>query len=391
VARIDASALHAALRAQVDGRWLPGVSTALLRGREVLDRFCCGWADIDAGTPLREDHIVRVFSNSKLVTSCAVLLLVEEGRIALDEPIETWLPELGHRHVLGPGAKRIDDTVPAKSSITVRHLMTHTSGLSYGLFDPGTVLFEAYREARVIDPARPLAAMVSALAPLPLSFQPGSRWQYSVATDVLGHLVEVASGMTFGAFLARRIFEPLGMVDTGFHVPEPKRDRLCALYGSADPGDPNLPGFRRLRDQPFAGDFAAGLALESGGIGLVSTLGDWVLLLQSLMPGGPTLLRAESLAQMGRNQLPRGMCVEFTGVARDEGRCFGLGSAVTVSAGPNEPAESVGEVGWGGLSGTAWWIHPRLGLAGVLMTQRYLGFGHLAAFRREAYRALGKG
>jgi CubicO group peptidase (beta-lactamase class C family) len=196
--------------------------------------------------------------------------------------------------------------------------------------------------------------------------------------------------MSFGAFLSRRVFEPLGMVDTGFDVPEAKRDRLCALYGGADPGDPNQPGFRRLYDQPFPGDFAASQPLESGGIGLVSTLGDWVLLLRGLMPGGETLLRPDSLAQMWRNQLPHGVCVEFPGVPRDEGRCFGLGSAVTVAAGPDEPADSVGEAGWGGLSGTAWWIHPRLEIAGVLMTQRYLGFGHVAGFRREAYRVLTK-
>ena len=178
--------LHAALQAQVRDGFLPGVSTALLRGREVVDRFVCGQADIETNTPLREDHLFRVFSNTKLVTSCAVLLLVEQGRLGLDDPVERHLPELGQRQVLRPGATRIDDVEPALRPITVRHLMTHTAGLSYGLFNPGALLNDAYRQAGVHRPTLSNAQLVTELARLPLAFHPGEQWEYSLATDGWG-------------------------------------------------------------------------------------------------------------------------------------------------------------------------------------------------------------
>ena len=204
----DFGALHAAMRMQVDDQFLPCVSTALLHRREVVDRFCYGFADSETRVALREDHIFRIFSNTKLVTSCAVMLLVEDGRINLGDPIEAYIPELGGLQVLRPGATRIDDTEPARSSITIRHLMTHTSGLSYGVFDPGSVQFAAYNERGVANLTKPLSEMMKTLAELPLSFQPGTQWQYSVATDVLGRLIEVVSGRSFGEVLSSRIFEP---------------------------------------------------------------------------------------------------------------------------------------------------------------------------------------
>lgn len=385
------NALHAAMRAQVDRQFLAGVSTALLRGREVVDRFCYGFADKESGTALREDHIFRMFSNTKLVTSCAVMLLVEEGRIKLDDPIEAYIPELGARQVLRPGATRIDDTEPARSSITVRHLMTHTSGLSYGVFDPGTLQFAAYNRAGVMNPTKTLAEMMSTLAALPLSFHPGTQWEYSVATDVLGRLVEVVSGSSFGALLQHRIFEPLGMKDTDFWVPEAKRDRLCALYVGVDLMDPNKPGLLRADDKPYPGAYTRKMPRESGGGGLVSTLGDTVRLIQSLLPGGPTLLKAGTIAQMWQNQLPPGLCVQFPNVPRMENRCFALGSSVTIGPVADSPAEVTSEVGWGGLAGTIWWVNPRLGIAAALMTQRYFGFGnpYTFEFKQQAYRALG--
>lgn len=391
MANHDFNALHAAMRAQVDRGFLPGVSTALLKGRKVVDAFCYGFADREAKSLLREDHIFRVFSNTKLATSCAVLMLFEEGRIQWDDPIEAYIPELGARQVLKIGATRIDDVEPAKTSITIRHLMTHTSGLSYGVFDPGSVLFDAYNKAAVMHPGKPLGEMMETLALLPLSFQPGTQWEYSVATDVLGRLVEVVSGESFSAFLFRRIFEPLGMVDTDFWVPEAKLDRLCALYVGVDILDPSKPGLRRLDDKPFPGAYTRKFPRESGGGGLVSTLGDTVKLIQSLLPGGPTLLNPKTIDLMCRNQLPKDLCVQFPNMPRFEGRCFGLGSSVATGASAWEPPEVVGEVGWGGLAGTVWWINPRIGIAAVLMTQRYMGFGnpYTVEFKRKAYQALG--
>jgi CubicO group peptidase (beta-lactamase class C family) len=383
--------LHRALRRQVGERFLPGVSTVLLRGRDVVDRFSCGHADIEAGIALRDDHIFRVFSNTKLVTSCAVLLLMEEGGLRLDDPIERHIPELGERKVLRPGAARIDEVEPAKSPITVQHLMTHTAGLSYGVFDPGSVMFAAYNQARVHDPATSLAEMVKAIEPLPLAFHPGTQWEYSIATDVLARLVEVVSGEAFGAFLARRIFGPLGMADTGFWVPEAKHSRLCALYGGVDFKDPTKPGLVRLDDTPYPGAYLRQPARESGGGGLVSTLDDMVRLIQALTPGGPALLQPETLALMTRNHLPPGLCVWFPNVPTHPGRVFGLGSSVLATPGRYDPENAAGEVSWGGLAGTVWWMNPRLNIAGVLMTQRYMGHGnpYTFEFRRLAYKALG--
>jgi CubicO group peptidase (beta-lactamase class C family) len=384
-------ALHAAMQAQVEQQFLPGLSTALFQGRDVVDTFCCGFADKEAGIPLREDHIFRMFSSTKLVTSCAVLMLFEEKRIRWDDPIETYIPELGSRWVLNSGATRIDDVEPAKSSITIRHLMTHTSGLSYGIFDPGTPMFNAYNQAGVMHPGKTLSEMMTTLASLPLSFQPGTQWEYSVAADVLGRLVEVVSGESFGNFLSSHIFGPLGMVDTDFWVSEAKLKRLSALYVGVDLLDPTKPGLLRAHDKPFPGAYMRKLPRESGGGGLVSTLGDTVKFIQSFLPGGPTLLKSETIDLMCRNQLAAGLCVQFANMPRFESKGFGLGSSVTIGPSALEPAEVVGEVGWGGLAGTIWWINPRIEIAGVLMTQRYFGFGnpYSFVFKAQAYKALG--
>ena len=391
MAKATFSALHDAMRAQVDAQFLPCISTALLQGREVVDRFCYGMADREAGIALREHHIFRMFSSTKLVTSCAVMLLLEDGRIALDDPIEAYIPALAKRQVLRQGAKRIDDTEPAKTSMTIRHLMAHTAGLSYGMFDPGSVLFEAYNRCGVLHSGKTLAQMIDTLASLPLSFQPGTRWEYSVATDVLARLVEVIAGTSFGALLSSRIFEPLDMADTDFWLPPAKIDRLCALYVGVDLMDPSKPGLKRLDDKPYPGAYTRKTARESGGGGLVSTLPDTVRLLQSLIPGGPTLLRPQTLNLMWQNQLPPGVCIEFPNRPREPGHCFSLGSALTLEAGLGEPAQAIGEVGWGGLAGTIWWMNPRIGIAAVLMTQRYFGVNDPYAFefKRAAYRALG--
>lgn len=389
----DFGALHAAMRKHVDDQLIPCVSTALLRGREAVDVFCYGLADRERVVPLRDDHIFRVFSNTKLVTSCAVMLLVEDGRIALDDPIEAYLPELGSLQVLRPGATRIDDTEPAASPITIRQLMTHTSGLSSVLSDPGSPLVLAYAELGVSNPSVSLAETTKKLGQLPLSFQPGTQWKYSLGTDVLGRLVEVISAKSFGEVLSSRIFEPLGMVDTDFWVPEAKRDRLCALYVGADMTDPMKPGLSRVEDKPYPGAYVSKVPRESAFAGLVSTLGDMVRLLQGLIPGGPALLKEETIAEMNRNQLPGDLCVQFPNMPRFENQRFGLGSAVMTGPVPGQPDRAVGEVGWGGLAGTAWWINPRIGIAAVLMTQRYFGHGHpyTLEFKREAYRALGFG
>ena len=302
----DFSAAHAAMRRYVDGDILSGVSSAVLVGRELVDVHCVGFADKEAQTPMRVDHIFRVFSNTKLVTSCAVLLLLEEGRLQLDDPIEKFIPQLGNRRVLREGATTLGDTEPAARSITIRHLMSHSSGLSYGLFDPGTPIFNAYNERKVLNPLTPLSDMIGALADLPLVYQPGTAWQYSVATDVLGRLVEVVSGQPLDTFIQQRIFDPLGMVDTGFVVPEKNLNRFAAYYAGADIMSPMKPGLTRTDNSPYPGAYVRAVPRLSGGGGLVSTMPDMVALIRSLLPGGKTLLKPDTIKALMTNQLPDG-------------------------------------------------------------------------------------
>ncbi|WP_249164481.1 serine hydrolase [Bradyrhizobium jicamae] len=298
----DFAPARAAMQRYIDNDLLSGISSAVMVGRELVDVSCVGWSDKEAQIPLRTDHIFRVFSNTKLITSCAALLLFEEGRIRLDDPIEKFIPQLGNRKVLRPGATSLDDTEPAKGSITIRQLLSHSSGLSYGFFDPGTVIFKALNERGVHNPNTTLAEMVDVLAGLPLIYQPGTSWEYSLAIDVVARLVEVVSGQTFDKFIQARILDPLGMVDTGFVVPQKDRGRLVAYYAGADLMEPMKPGLTRTDNAPFPGAYLSPVARLNGGGGLVSTMPDMVALIRSLLPGGPTLLRPETIALMMTNQ-----------------------------------------------------------------------------------------
>ncbi len=387
----DFGRLHAAMRRQVDDKIFAGQSSAQLVGQELVDQHCVGWADIEQGIALRPDTLFRVFSNTKLITACAALLLFDEGRFQLDDPIERFIPQLADRRVLRPGATRIDDTEPARSPITIRQLMTHSAGLSYGLLDPGTTIYQAYKDRKVIDPATTLAHMIDQLAELPLVFHPGTAWEYSVAIDVLSRLVEVVSGQPFDAFIGARILGPLGMADTGFVVPEAQRHRLAAYYVGADMADPMKPGLRRDDRAPYPGAYLAPVARLSGGGGLVSSLPDMLALLRSLMPGGPALLKPETIALLMSNQLPDGVRIRSLDRLPVPGMGHGLAGAVTLQPSALDPPASTGELHWGGIAGTHWWISPRTGIAGVLMTQRAFGFWHPCAFecKRLMYEAVG--
>jgi CubicO group peptidase (beta-lactamase class C family) len=384
----DFSALHAVMQGTVDGELLAGVSSAVLVGSEVVDTHCVGWADRERREPLRPDHLFRMFSSTKLIASCAALMFVDEGRIGLDEPLDTVLPQLARRRVLRPGATSLADTEPARRPITLRQLLSHASGLGYGLLDPGTLLYQAFIDANVRDHTTPLSVMMDRLEPLPLYFHPGESWAYSIASDVLGRLVEVLSGQPFDIFLRERVFEPLGMRDTGFMLPEGGADRLVAHYRGASLSRPLKPGLTRMDDVPWRGAHLQPVARLSGGGGLVSSLPDTIALIRSLMPGGPSLLRPATIAEMMRNQLPEGVYSGFREPVPGKG--YGLGGAVTLAEASGDPPDSVDEFQWGGMAGTHWWINPRRGIAGIVMAQRDVGFWHPFSFdmKREVYRAL---
>jgi len=385
----DFGPVHSAMRRYVDADLLTGVSSAVLIGRDLADVHCVGWADREQRVPVRTDSLFRIFSNTKLVTSCAALLLLEERHFGLDDPIERYIPQLARRRVLKAGAASLEETEPARGSITIRQLLSHSSGLSYGLLDPGTTIYKGYEEHKVRDPSLTLAEMIDALEDLPLVFHPGTGWEYSVATDVMARLVEIISGQRFDAFIGSRILEPLGMADTGFVVPEAQRSRFAAYYVGADLENPMKPGLTRMENEPYPQAFLRPFPRLNGGGGLVSSLPDMVALLRSLLPGGPTLLKPETISLMMTNQLPNGTWVRFPRLGRFPGKGYGLAGAVTVQPGGLDPKESAGELEWGGMAGTHWWISPRLNVAGLLMTQRYLAFWHPFAieFKRLVYDA----
>lgn len=377
---------HAAMQRYVDANLLSGFSSAVLVGRDLVDVQCIGWADKEAQIPLRVDHIFRVFSNTKLITSCAALLLFEEGRFQLDDPIERFIPQLANRRVLRPDATSLEQTEPAVSPITIRHLMSHSSGMSYGLLDPGTLIFNAYNERKVVNPATTLAEMIDVLADLPLVFNPGMSWEYSVATDVLARLVEVISGQRFDAFIQSRILSPLGMADTGFVVSD--RDRLVAYYAGADLADPMKPGLTRVDDAPYPGAYLRPFPRQNGGSGLVSSLPDMVALIRSLLPGGPSLLEPETIKLMMTNQLPEGVWLRFPAYGELHGKGHGLAGALILEPSAFDHQDARGELFWGGRAGTQWWISPEKNTAGLIMAQREMGHPFVVEFKRLAYEAV---
>ena len=389
----DFKPARAAMQRYIDGNLLAGISSAVMVGRDLVDVSCVGWADKEAQTPLRTDHIFRVFSNTKLVTSCAALLLFEDGKFQLDDPIEKFIPQLANRRVLRPGATSLDDTEPAKRSITIRHLLSHSAGLSYGFFDPGSIIFNALNERGVHNPQTTLADMVDVLAGLPLIYHPGTSWEYSLAIDVTARLVEIISGQSFDKFIKARIFDPLGMVDTGFVVPEQDQGRLVAYYAGADLMEPMKPGLTRTDDAPFPGAYLRPIARLNGGGGLVSTLPDMVALIRSLLPGGPTLLKPETIALMMTNQLPDGQWIRFALMGEQRGKAHTLAGGLIVAPTPFDHPDASGELYWGGVAGTQWWISPKRNTAGVMMAQRQMAFVHPFSFefKRLAYEAVKQG
>jgi CubicO group peptidase (beta-lactamase class C family) len=368
---MDFPAVDAALRAAIDGEHLAGVSYAVFRRQDVLARKCLGWADREAKEPVREDHLFRAFSNTKLVTSLAALQLLEQGRFRLDDPVGQYIPALKDLRVLRPGATSVEDTVPAREPVRIRHLLTHTAGFTYAFTQPDAPISAAYRDARILDPKLDLGQMMEALARVPLLFEPGSAWNYSVATDVAGRLVEVVSGQKLDDYFRQHIFAPLGMQDTFFTVPPEKQERLAALYiGSLK--EPLRAGLRRADNLPYEGAYRTKMPFLGGGGGLVTSLGDYTALVRALLQGGAPLLRPETMEFVTRNQLPEGMWIRFPGEPLQVGRGHSLAAAVVVQEVPGV-ALVQGQVYWGGLAGTKWFFSPREDLAAVLMTQRYMG------------------
>ncbi len=367
------AAAHAVLQNEVAAGRLAGASCATLRHGQLIDSFCTGLADIEAGTALRPDHIHRAFSNTKLFTTVLVLLLADAGHFGLDDPIAEWIPALAGLRVLRPGATRLDDTEPLQQPISIRHLISHQAGFSHGVFDPDALLFKAYQATGVRGTDTTLAQQMDLLGQLPLGFQPGTAWEYALGIDVLARLCEVVSGQAFGDALQARLFGPLGLVDTGFVLRPDQVPRLAALY-RGDLADPLKPGLTRLPTTPWPDAYLKPVARQSGAGGLFTTQADMLALLRQLLPGQPSLLKPATLAAMFVDQLPPTLCVQLPELGSKPHLGFGLGGAITRHVDGLPPDAVAGELQWGGLAGTHWFIAPATGLAGVVMCQRHFGF-----------------
>ncbi len=388
--RLAATGIADELTDLTDRQVLAGIATVLLKDDVVVDEACYGCANIEEKIPVRTDTIHRIFSNTKIITSVAMLMLYEEGKYQLDDPLAAYLPALDHLKVLKPGTSDVSDTEPLSSPPTIRQAFTHTAGFSYGTFQESPV-DRLFMETGVQDRNGTLDSMIDKLAEIPLSRQPGTRWQYSIATDILARLVEVLSGQSFAEFLAERIFGPLAMHDTGFHVAADKADRLASLYAPVDMMDESK-GLNPMSGM-FAFDPSEPPAFCSGGGGLLSSIADYTHFVQMLINRGrwqnTTLLQPETVDLMTENHLPEGLTVHLPGGMMQD-HTFGLGVAIKSKPSPGEPDGAVGEFHWAGIAGTHSWVNRHYGIAGLAFTQRMPGFFHAfnQTFKRRAYEAI---
>ncbi len=363
-----------------------GVSTLLMRHGQVVDFRTCGKARLGDDAPLGQDAIFRIYSMTKPVTGVALMILFEEGLWRLDDPVTEFLTELTDLKVFAgvdaDGGMIVEDV---RRPPTMRELMSHTAGFGYGLFDNHRVE-RAYREHGVLS-ATSLDDLVQRVARLPLMFQPGSEWFYSIATDLQSLIVERLSGMSFGDFLRRRIFDPLGMVDTGFQTRPDNVHRLAAIY--ADDGRGGLKPATKAFDLPI-NDFTRPPAFEGGGGGLVSTAADYARFCQMILNRGALqgtrILSATSVDLMSRNVIPDAV-LAVTNPLRllpfNPAFGFGLDFAVVLDPAALGLVEGRGTLSWGGGGGTWFWIDPENDLIFIGLIQR-LADPVSAAFRGEA-------
>ncbi|MCA9076650.1 MAG: beta-lactamase family protein [Planctomycetaceae bacterium] len=378
-----------ALRAMVDDGKIAGAVIAVARHGKLVLHEAVGKADREVGKPMTTDTIFRFYSMTKPITSTAVMMLVDEGKLGLDDPVGEYLPALADAKVYVSHRGTSVMTDPATQPITVRDLLRHTSGLTYGFFGD-TFVDNQYKQNAILFPFFSLEETVNKLGTLPLLYQPGTRFHYSVSTDVLARLVEVVSGQAFNEFLDERIFTPLGMDDTDFYVVEANQDRLATIYAA----DESTGQIAVDRDPSRARGFAfIRPKFLSGGGGLFSTSSDYIRFCQMLLNNGELdgirLLKPETVEAMGTNQLPKSSPYVIIGPGERKGVGFGLGLSVVVDDVPGSPHVPKGELGWGGMASTHFWLSPKHDLAVVVLTQRLpFTFQAEAAVKPIIYRAV---
>ena len=371
------------MQAYIDDGKLAGVQTLVARRGRIVHFESMGTLNLDTGEPLKEDSLFRIYSMTKPVVSLAAMMLHEEGKFQLNEPIAKYLPAFD-------GVKVYTDKglVDTTHKPTIRELMSHTAGLTYGIFG-NTEVDKMYRERKILGNEGPqtIEELVNVLGEVPLLHQPGTRWRYSVSVDVLGRLIEVVSGMPLDEFLDERLFTPLGMDDTFFEVPDDKEYRFGTNHRR------NREGKLIVTDRPESSNYTSEVTLFSGGGGLVSTTMDYLRFCQMLLNGGELdgvrIVSPKTIETMTLNHLPKGEKSgygERPGVAGTVG--FGLGFGVTTEP-PLTSLGSKGEFSWGGLAGTIFWVDPEEDLTAILMVQMVRNpYPLRAQFRTLVYQSL---
>lgn len=371
----------------VDAGELAGAVTLVWRGGEVIQQASVGYKNIATGQPMTRDTLFRIASMTKPITTTAALMLVEEGRFALEDPIARWAPEFAEMSVLHSPTGPLHQTTPAVRPITFADLLTHRAGLTYSDFQQGP-LAQAYQEALggQIDSHVAPDEWIARLAALPLIDQPGAAFHYSHATDLLGLLLARIEDAPLGDVLARRIFQPLGMKDTGFTVPKAQQERKAGLHGFDAAGRittlPTVPGGHALAERLET------MSYVSGGQGLWSTIDDYLAFARMFVSGGSVdgvrLLRPETLALMMTNQLTNEQRAksEMTGMPIfAAGHGFGLGVAVVIEpdkADPTRCGGGIGAVGWPGAYGTWWQADPNDGSVLIFLAHSMVDLEQLA-------------
>ena len=366
-----------------------GMLTLVNRHGNTAQLSCRGYADIASATPIRENTIFRIYSMTKPITSVALMTLMERGCFKLDDAASRWIPALAKIEV--------DQQGKLESDITIRQLLTHTAGFSYG-FEPDKVPVDELYAFIWRQPIQHLSLeqIMHRVLEIPLVAQPGTLWRYSIATDICGYLVELISGMPFGDYLQRTIFDPLDMTDTAFEVPAEKIDRFATLYGYTE-HDPMAP-LETNQTSPFVSAISGiPVRLQSGGAGLTSTASDYLRFARMMLNRGELegrrILEADTVALMTSNHLdPKLLPLGFNGVAPGaySGYGFGLGYCVNMDPANTAAAGSRGDFGWGGLADTYCWVDPDKEMVAILMQQFRPSLHHAGRrdFRNAVYQAL---
>jgi CubicO group peptidase (beta-lactamase class C family) len=357
-----------------DGR-LPGFHITVSRAGQLAYSTKYGHADVENNKPIEDDTIYRIYSMTKPICAVAALMLWEEGLFEMHDQVKWFIPSFGNQKVFRSGTLTAPRYEPVSEPMEMWHLFSHTAGLTYG-FVYSNPVDQMYRNAGFewgTPPGATLAEICDRLAELPLMFQPGAEWAYSMSIDVLGRVVEVLSGMTLGEFMKKRIFDPLGMSDTAFHCAPEKQDRLAALY-VPNPGDNR----RRVRNDAGGASATKVPTADLGGGGLVSTTSDYLKFAEMLRGGGELngvrILSPRTVSFMASNHLPNN--ADLTAYGRPlfaettfDGVGFGLGVSVTVDPIKSKVPGSVGDYGWGGAASTNFTVDPKEDLVYMVMTQ----------------------